>query len=93
MPRYIKPHFKSLEHFCRYKKWWQQKAEMFGPERDDLLNRLKRHESPTDPISHKTHLNSNLRPHLNSHLNSNLNSLPEILQVPRTEHQLNISDR
>ena len=86
--RFIKPHFNSLEHFCKYKKWWLKKQEMFGPERDDLTSRLRRHER------------SNLRSHLSSHLSSDLNFQIWLNQAAHsshkmraTEHQLDISDR
>ena len=90
--RFIKPQFNSLEQFCKYKKWWLLKQEVFGPEREDLSSRLRRHE--------KSNLRSHLRSHLSSHLNSDLNfqiwlnkSVYYSHKMPETEHQLDISDR
>ena len=85
---WIKPHFKSLRHFIRWKQWLKAEPEIFGAERDDCGNRLDRHLS--------SHLSSHLsRPELDlsSHLNRDLNYHLKVNLLPKTEHQLDISER
>ena len=94
--RSIKPHFDSLRSFIKYKNWWRRnQTEIFGPEREELTSRLRRHEAKPN-----LHLSSYLSTHqskpeldLSSHLNRDLNYHLNLRQIPETEHQLDISDR
>ena len=48
------PRFKSLAHFMRYKRQWVRAARyLVGAERDDLGQRLCRHESVAFALKNK----------------------------------------
>ena len=91
---WIKPHFNSLRDFIRFKHWWRHRPETFGPEREQLGGRLRRHRSevPHHLSSHMSRPDPDLRAHLHRDLEYHLR-LKQKSDFPETEHQVDVSER
>ena len=87
MPRHfhrhwIKPRFRSLRQFIKYRNWWRSQSQK------DSESYLSSHLS-----SHLSRPELDLSSHLNRDLNYHLQINKMKNQIPQTEHQLDISDR
>ena len=77
---WVKPRFRSLSHFTKYKKLYLDSHLQTKPADRDLAGFVSSHLSRPDLD-------------LSSHLNRDLNYHLKLDLPPKTEHQLDISER